>query len=163
MMIPAQVNIVPLFYIMKTLNWIDTFQALIVPGLFGGFGIFLMRQWFKNIPDSLLEAAKIDGCNIPQIFFKVAIPLATPAIATLAIFTFITTWNSFMWPLIVTNSDTIKTLPVALAGFKGGLRETIEWGQIMACSIITTVPAIIIFIIGQKFFIKGIMSASVKE
>ena len=163
MMIPPQVNIIPLFYIMKELHWIDTFQALIVPGLFGGFGIFLMRQWFKSIPDALFEAAKLDGCNLFQSFFKIALPLALPAIATLAIFTFISSWNSFMWPLIVTNSENIRTLPVALAAFKGSFRETIEWGQLMTCAVITTLPAIIVFISGQKFFIKGIVSAGVKE
>ncbi len=163
MMIPPQVNIIPLFYIMKELHWIDTFQALILPGFFGGFGVFLMRQWFKSMPDALFEAAKIDGCNIFQTFFKVAFPLALPAIATLAIFTFIVSWNSFMWPLIVTNSDAIRTLPVALASFKGSFRETVEWGQLMACAVITTIPAILVFISGQKFFIKGIMSAGVKE
>lgn len=163
MMIPPQVNIIPLFYVMKELHWIDTFQALIVPGLFGGFGVFLMRQWFKAMPDSLFEAAKIDGCNIFQAFFKIAFPLALPAIATLAIFTFISSWNSFMWPLIVTNSDSITTLPVALAAFKGSFRETIEWGQLMACAVITTVPAILVFLAGQKFFIKGIMTAGVEK
>lgn len=163
MMIPPQVNIIPLFYIMKELHWIDTFQALILPGLFGAFGVFLMRQWFKTIPNALLESAKIDGCNWLQIFFKIAFPLALPAIATLAIFTFITTWNGFMWPLIVTNSDSIKTLPVALASFKGSFRETIQWGQLMACSVITTIPAVAIFLLGQKYFIKGLMDAGVKE
>ena len=163
MMIPPQVNIIPLFYLMKELHWIDTFQALILPGLFGGFGVFLMRQWFKSMPDALFEAAKIDGCNIFQSFFKIAFPLALPAIATLAIFTFIMSWNSFMWPLIVTNSDTIRTLPVALAAFKGSFRETIEWGQLMSCAVITTIPAIIVFLAGQKFFIKGIMSAGVEK
>lgn len=163
MMIPPQVNIVPLFYVMKELHWIDTFQALILPGFFGGFGVFLMRQWFKSMPNALFEAAKIDGCNLFQIFFKVALPLALPAVATLAIFTFITSWNGFMWPLIVTNSDSIRTLPVALASFKGSFRETIEWGQLMACAVITTLPAIGVFLAGQKYFIKGIMSASVKE
>jgi len=163
MMIPPQVNIIPLFYIMKELHWVDTFQALILPGLFGAFGIFLMRQWFKSIPDALLESAKIDGCNWFQIFFKIVFPLALPAVATLAIFTFITTWNSFMWPLIVTNSDSIRTLPVALASFKGSFRETIQWGQLMACSVVTTLPAIAIFLLGQKYFIKGLMDAGVKE
>jgi len=163
MMIPPQVNIIPLFYVMKELHWIDTFQALILPGLFGGFGVFLMRQWFKTIPNALLESAKIDGCNWFQIYYKVALPLVLPAIATLGIFTFITSWNGFMWPLIVTNSDNIRTLPVALASFKGSFRESIEWGQLMACAVITTVPAILVFIAGQKFFIKGIMSAGVKE
>ena len=163
MMIPPQVNIIPLFYVIKELRWIDTFQALIIPGLFGGFGIFLMRQWFKSVPDALFEAAKIDGCNLFQAFFKIALPLAVPAIATLAIFTFILSWNSFMWPLIVTNSDSIRTLPVALASFKGSFRETVEWGQLMSCAVITTLPAIIIFLLGQKFFIKGVMTAGVKE
>ena len=163
MMIPPQVNIIPLFYVMKELHWIDTFQALILPGFFGGFGVFLMRQWFKSVPDALFEAARIDGCNLFQTFYKIAMPLALPAIATLAIFTFITSWNGFMWPLIITNSDNIRTLPVALASFKGSFRETIEWGQLMACAVITTIPAIAVFIAGQKFFIKGIMSAGVKE
>ena len=163
MMIPPQVNIIPLFYIMKELHWIDTFQALILPGLFGAFGVFLMRQWFKSIPNALLESAKIDGCNWFQIFFKIVFPLALPAVATLAIFTFITTWNGFMWPLIVTNSDNIRTLPVALASFKGSFRETIQWGQLMACSVITTIPAVAVFLLGQKYFIKGLMDAGVKE
>ncbi|MCR4881923.1 MAG: carbohydrate ABC transporter permease [bacterium] len=163
MMIPPQVNIIPLFHVMKELHWIDTFQALILPGFFGGFGVFLMRQWFKSMPDALFEAAKIDGCNLFQTFFKIAFPLALPAIATLAIFTFISSWNSFMWPLIVTNSDSITTLPVALAAFKGSFRETIEWGQLMSCAVITTIPAIAVFLLGQKFFIKGLMSAGVEK
>ena len=163
MMIPPQVNIIPLFYVMKELHWIDTFQALILPGFFGGFGVFLMRQWFKSMPDALFEAAKIDGCNIFQSFFKIALPLALPAVATLAIFTFVSSWNGFMWPLIVTNSDSVRTLPVAIASFKGSFRETIEWGQLMACAVVTTIPAVLVFILGQKFFIKGIMSSAVKE
>ena len=163
MMIPPQVNIVPLFFIMRELHLIDTFGALILPGLFGGFGIFLMRQWFKSMPDELLDAAKIDGCNYFEIFYKIALPLALPAIMTLAIFTFITMWNSFMWPLIVTNSDAIRTLPVAIAGLKGSYRETIEWGQLMACTVITTIPVILIFLAGQKYFINGIMQTGSKE
>ena len=111
MMIPPQVNIVPLFFIMKQFHWIDTYQALIIPGLFGGFGVFLMRQWFKSMPEDLESSAKIDGCSSFEVFYKIALPLAMPAVATLAIFTFITAWNSFMWPLIVTNSDIMRTLP----------------------------------------------------
>ncbi|MFA6989640.1 MAG: carbohydrate ABC transporter permease [Candidatus Gastranaerophilaceae bacterium] len=163
MMIPPQVNIIPLFFIMRELHWIDTYQALIVPGLFGGFGVFLMRQWFKGLPSSLEEAAKIDGCNPFQTFFKIAFPLALPSVATLSIFTFITTWNSFMWPLIVTNSESMRTLPVGLAVFKGSFRETTEWGQLMACALVSTIPVIGVFLLGQKYFIKGIMSGGVKE
>ncbi|OGI02914.1 MAG: hypothetical protein A2Y25_09885 [Candidatus Melainabacteria bacterium GWF2_37_15] len=162
-MIPPQVNIVPLFFIMRELHWIDTFQALIVPGLFGGFGIFLMRQWFKTLPKELEDAAKIDGCNPFQAYFRVALPLALPALATLGIFTFIMTWNSFMWPLIVTNSEAMRTLPVGLAIFKGSFRETTEWGQLMACAVISVIPVIGVFLLGQKYFIKGIMMGGVKE
>ena len=104
MMIPSQVNIVPLFYLMSKLGWINTYQALIVPGFFGGFGVFMMRQYFLSFEKELEDASKLDGCNIFQTFFKVALPCALPAIATLGIFTFVTTWNSFMWPLIVTNT-----------------------------------------------------------
>ncbi|NLF82458.1 MAG: carbohydrate ABC transporter permease [Candidatus Gastranaerophilales bacterium] len=162
-MIPPQVNIVPLFFIMRELGWIDTYQALIVPGLFGGFGIFLMRQWFKTLPAGLEEAAKIDGCNPLQTFYKVALPLALPALATLGIFTFILTWNSFMWPLIVTNFDSMRTLPVGLAIFKGSFRETTEWGQLMACAVISVIPVIGVFLLGQKYFIKGITMGGMKE
>jgi len=163
MMIPPQVNIIPLFFLMKELSWIDTYQALVVPGLFGGFGIFLMRQWFKGLPSSLEDAAKIDGCNYFQTFFKIALPLGMPALATLSIFTFITSWNSFMWPLIVTNSDMMRTLPVGLAVFKGSFRETTEWGQLMACAVIAIIPVVIVFLAGQKFFIKGLMAGAIKE
>lgn len=163
MMVPPQVNIIPLFFIMKELNWIDTYQALVVPGLFGGFGVFLMRQWFKGLPKSLEDAAKIDGCNYFQTFFKVILPLGVPALATLAVFTFITSWNSFMWPLIITNSDGMRTLPVGLAIFKGSFRETTEWGQLMACAVVAIIPVIAVFLAGKRYFIKGIMVGAVKE
>lgn len=163
MMVPPQVNIIPLFYLMKELNWIDTYQALVVPGLFGGFGVFMMRQWFLGLPKSLEEAARIDGCNYFQTFFKIALPLGLPALATLGIFTFITSWNSFMWPLIVTNSDCMRTMPVGLAIFKGSFRETTQWGQLMACAVIAIIPVVAVFLAGQKYFIKGLMAGSVKE
>ena len=162
-MVPPQVNIVPLFFIMRELHWIDTYQALIIPGMFGGFGIFLMRQWFKTLPIGLEDAAKIDGCNPLQTYFKIALPLALPALATLGIFTFILTWNSFMWPLIVTNSESMRTLPVGLAIFKGSFRETTEWGQLMACAVISVIPVIGVFLFGQKYLIKGIMFSGMKE
>jgi len=163
MMVPPQVNIIPLFFIMREFHWIDTYQALIIPGLFGGFGVFLLRQWFKTLPAELEDAAKIDGCNPFQSYLKIALPLALPAVATLGIFTFITTWNAFMWPLIVTNSDYMRTLPVGLAIFKGSFRETTEWGQLMACAVISVIPVIGVFLLGQKYFIKGIMMGGVKE
>lgn len=163
MMIPPQVNIVPLFFIMKQFHWIDTYWALIVPGLFGGFGVFMMRQWFKSMPDDMESSAKIDGCNTFQVFYKIALPLALPALITLAIFTFITTWNSFMWPLIVTNSDSMRTLPLALANFKGSFREITDWGALCAFSVICCIPVIGVFLLGRKYFINDILNGGIKE
>ena len=163
MMIPPQVNIVPLFFIMKQFNWIDTYWALIVPGLFGGFGVFMMRQWFKSMPNDMEASAKIDGCNTFEVFYKIALPLALPAVITLAIFTFITTWNSFMWPLIVTNSDAMRTLPLGLANFKGSFREITDWGALTAYSVICCLPVIGVFLLGRKYFINDVLSGGIKE
>lgn len=163
MMIPPQVNIIPLFFLMRELHLIDTYQALILPGFFGGFGIFMFRQFFLNLPKELEEASKIDGCNIFETFTKIALPLALPTIATLSIFTFIASWNSFMWPLIVTNSDSMRTLPVGLAIFKGNFREITLWGDLLACAVICTIPTIAIFLIGKKYFINDLLQGSIKE
>ena len=163
MLVPPQVNIIPLFFLMRELHLIDTYSALILPGLFGGFGVFLMRQYFLSFPKDLTEAAKIDGCNIFQTFFKIVMPLALPTVVTLALFTFVTTWNSFLWPLIVTNSDGMRTLPVALAVFKGSFREVTLWGELLACSAVCAIPVIIVFLLGKKYFINDIMQGGVKE
>ena len=163
MLIPPQVNIIPLFFLMRELHLIDTYQALILPGLFGGFGIFLMRQYFLGLPKDLEESARIDGCNLFEMFFKIALPLALPAVATLAIFTFVTAWNSFMWPLIVTNSEGMRTLPVGLAIYKGSFRELTLWGELLACSVICTIPVIGVFLLGKKYFISDILQGGVKE
>lgn len=163
MMIPPQVNIIPLFFLMRELHLIDTYQALIIPGFFGGFGIFMFRQFFLGLPKELEEASKIDGCNIFETFYKIALPLSIPTVATLSIFTFISTWNSFMWPLIVTNSDSMRTLPVGLAVFKGSFREITAWGDLLACAVICTIPTIIIFLIGKKYFINDLLQGSLKE
>ena len=163
MLVPPQVNIIPLFFLMRELHWINTYQALIVPALFGGFGVFLMRQYFLGLPKDLEESARIDGCNIFQSFFKIALPLALPTVATLAIFTFVSTWNSFMWPLIVTNTESMRTLPVGLAIYKGSFREITLWGELLACSVICTIPVIGVFLAGKKYFISDILQGGVKE
>lgn len=162
MMIPPQVNIVPLFYLMSKLGWINTYQGLIVPGLFGGFGVYLMRNYFLNLSSELEDASKLDGCNTWQTFFRVALPCAIPAIATLAVFTFVAAWNSFMWPLIVTNTDSMRTLAVGLTIFKGSFREITLWGELMACSCICTIPVIIVFLIGKNYLINNPEDGSVK-
>lgn len=163
MLVPPQVNIIPLFFLMRQFHWINTYQALILPGLFGGFGIFMMRQYFLGLPKDLEESAKIDGCNIFTTFFKIALPLSIPAIATLSIFTFVSSWNSFMWPLIVTNTESMRTLPVGLAIFKGSFREITLWGDLLACSVICTIPVVCIFLLGKKYFINDILQGGVKE
>lgn len=163
MMVPPQVNIVPLFFVMRELGWVDTYQALIIPGLFGGFGVFLMRQWYLGLSAEIEEAACIDGCNFVDRFFKIALPLSIPALVTLSLFTFVTTWNSFLWPLIVTNSVNITTLPVAISQFKGSFREIISWGDLMACSVVLSLPVIILFLMGKKYFINDILSGGIKE
>jgi multiple sugar transport system permease protein len=154
MMVPPQVNIVPLFYLMSKLGWINSYEALIIPGIFGGFGVFLMKQHFQNFSQELEEASKLDGCNTWQTFYKIAIPMTLPAIATLGIFTFVTSWNSFMWPLIVTNTDSMRTLAVGLAVFKGSFREITLWSELMACSCICLIPVLSVFIIGKKYLIN---------
>ena len=163
MLVPPQVNIIPLFFLMREMHLINSYSALILPGLFGGFGIFLMRQYFLGLPKDLEESAKIDGCNLFETFFKIALPLALPTVETLALFTFVTTWNSFMWPLIVTNTENMRTLPVGLAIFKGSFREITLWGELLACSVICTIPVIGVFLIGKKYFINDIMQGGVKE
>ena len=162
MMVPSQVNIVPLFYLMSKLGWINTYQALIVPGLFGGFGVFFMRQYFMGFAKDLEEASKLDGCNIWQTFYRIALPCALPAIATLSIFTFVTTWNSFMWPLIVTNTESMRTLAVGLTIFKSTFREVTLWGELMACSCICSIPVILVFITGKKYLINNPLDGAVK-
>ncbi len=163
MLVPPQVNIIPLFFLMRQLHWINTYQALIIPGLFGGFGIFMMRQYFLGLPKDLEESSRIDGCNVFQTFVKIALPLAMPAVVTLAIFTFVSSWNSFMWPLIVTNTENMRTLPVGLAIFKGSFRELTLWGDLLACSVICTLPVIGVFLFGRKYFINDILQGGVKE
>ncbi len=162
MMVPPQVNIVPLFYLMSRLGWIDTYQALIVPAIFGGFGVFMMRQYFLSFSKELEDASKLDGCNCFQTFFKVALPCASPAVASLAIYTFVMTWNSFMWPLIVTNSESMRTIAVGLTIFKSSFREITLWGELMACSCICSIPVIAVFILGKKYLINNPMDGAVK-
>ena len=160
MMIPGQVTMIPVFIIIKKLGWIDTYYALILPGLFTAYGTFMLRQFFLTIPKDLEEAAIIDGCGRFGIFWRIVLPLAKPALATLATFTFLGSWNEFMWPLIVTNSMEMKTLPVGLASFQG--LYTTDWTLLMAASMIVLAPVIVVYIFNQRFFTKGIVMTGMK-
>jgi len=161
MIIPSQVTMLPLFLMLKSMGLINTYMAIIIPGLANIFGIFLIRQYCISIPDSLIEAARIDGATDFQIYRKVILPLAVPILVTLAIFSFLGTWNDFLWPLIVLTDDSMYTLPVSLANLM--LEHTKDPELMMAGSVVTIIPVIIVFLALQKYYIKGIMMGSVKE
>lgn len=154
MMIPFPVTMIPNFVIMRYFNWIDTFRALILPPSFSAFSTFLLRQYFMSIPLEMDDAARVDGASSFRIWWQIILPLSGPALATLAIFTFLGQWNSFLWPLIVTNSEKMRTLPVGLATFQS--QYSVQWHLLMAGSVIAVLPVLVIYIAGQKWFVRGI-------
>ncbi len=160
MVIPAQVTMLPLFLMLKQFGFINTYMAIIIPGLANIFGIFLIRQYAISIPDSLIESAKMDGATDFQIYRKIILPLCIPILVTLALFTFMTTWNDFLWPLIVLTDNSMYTLPVSLANLMG--EHTKDPELMMAGSVITIIPILIVFLALQKYYIKGIMMGGVK-
>jgi multiple sugar transport system permease protein len=161
MMIPQHVIMVPVYIILNFFRLIDTYSAMILPFVSSAFGTFLLRQFFMTVPKELEEAAFLDGCGHMGFLFRILLPLSKPILATLAIFTFMWSWNNYLWPLIVTNRIEIRTLQYGLAMFKeeGG----INWGQLMAGTTIATLPILIIFFIAQKQFIEGITLTGLKE
>ena len=160
LLIPAQVAMIPLFLLMKWLHLVNTYGGVIVPGLAGVFGIFLVRQYAQSIPDELLEAARIDGAGEWKIFLRIVLPLLKPIVVTLAIFTFLASWNDFMWPLIVLSDQHWLTAPVALAALS---REHVQDNELMmAGSVVTIVPVLALFIVLQRYYIQGLLLGSVK-
>jgi ABC-type glycerol-3-phosphate transport system permease component len=161
LMVPFQVNLIPMYRIMTTLHWTDTYLALIIPNLTSIFGIFLMRQFLMSIPNDLLDAVRIDGCNEFNVFRRVALPLSMPGIATLIIFTFMGVWNDFLWPRIVINSERLFTLPLGLAQLQ--MKNTSNEAQIMAGTVLTALPMILVFLFMQRQFIEGMTAGALKE
>lgn len=163
MMIPGSVTMIPVFALMRTFGWIDSYKALIIPSIFTAYGTFLLRQFFMTLPRDLEDAAKIDGCSLWGIFWRVILPLSNTALATLTIFVSLGNWVSFMWPLLVTNSIEKRTLPIGLAYFQELYQYAQpDWGLLMAGSLITMVPIIIVFLFNQRFFIEGIKLTGMK-
>ena len=166
LMVPFQVNLIPLYRLMVALRnispllGVDTYSALILPGMIQVFGIFLMRQFLQSIPDEILESARVDGASEFMILRKIVFPIAAPGMAALAIFVFLGAWNDFLWPLIVTNSDSIRTLPVGLALL--ARKNTVNWGDTMAGTVLAAAPLIVVFLILQRRFIEGLTTGSVK-
>lgn len=154
MMIPIEITVVPNFILMRYLGWIDSYQGIIAPQLFNVFGTFLMRQFFMSLPKDLENAAKIDGAGYFKIFFTIALPLTKPALSALGIFAFMGSWNNFLWPLIITNSEELRTIPVALLSFQGEF--TTHWPILMAAAGSALIPVLMVYFIAQKQFIRGI-------
>lgn len=161
MMIPFPVIMVPNFIIMRMLNWINTYQALIIPSIFTAYGTFMLRQFFMTIPTELDEAATIDGSSKLGIFWNIILPLSKPGIITLCVFSFIGAWNSFLWPLIVTNKQKYFTLPLGLAVFRG-FQYNVEYHLLLAGTVICILPILVIYLFAQKFFVEGIALSGIK-
>lgn len=167
LMVPFQVNLIPLYKIMVELHkavpflGADTYFGLVAPSAVSVFGIFLMRQFLRSIPDELLESARVDGASEWRILRSIVFPLATPGMATLAIFSFVGAWNDFLWPLIVTSSDSMRTLPVGLALL--ARRNTVNWGDTMAGTVLVALPLILVFLVLQRRFIEGLTAGAVKD
>jgi multiple sugar transport system permease protein len=160
LMIPQQVTLVPLFVIMTWLDWGNTYQALILPSSFGAFGTFLLRQFYLRLPREVEEAAFMDGAGYVRIFFTIGLQLARPALATLAVFAFMASWNAFLWPLIITSDQSMMTLPVGLSFLNG--RYTTDWNVLMAGAVIGTLPIIAVYVFAQKYIIQGLATTGLK-
>jgi len=154
LMIPFPVLLIPNFIIVNRLDWLDTYWALIIPPAFSAFSTFLLRQHFKTLPMDLDEAARIDGASSLRIWWSVIMPMSKTTVAAIAIFVFLATWNDFLWPLVVTNSTEMQTVPVGLNSFQG--QYGVRWNLLMAAAVVAMVPVLIVFIFAQNWFIKGI-------
>jgi len=152
--------VIPWYLMASKLGWIDTYWGVMFPGMMTAFGTFLMKQFFETVPNDFLEAARIDGLNEFQIWWKIALPLVTPALSALAIFTFLGNWTAFFWPLIVTTSQEFYTLPVGLTSF--AIEQSIQWEKIMTGAALATIPTLIVFLVLQRFIVRGIMLAGLK-
>jgi multiple sugar transport system permease protein len=161
MMVPGQVTLIPLFLNLYSIGWINTFPGLIVPRLTSAFGIFLLRQFFLSIPRELEDAARIDGASEFRIYGQIVLPLSGAALATLFVFHFMYNWNDFLWPLIVTTSDEMRTLPTGLALFMG--EHNVEYGLLLAGATIAAAPLVIAFLFAQKYFVRGIALTGLKQ
>jgi multiple sugar transport system permease protein len=161
LMLPASATLIPLFVLMSSLGLVNTYPGLILPFLAGAFGVFLTRQFFQGLPDELLEAARIDGASEFRIFWTIAMPLATPVLATLGILTFLGSWNGFIYPLVMAQEPDMYTLPVALATFATGQFQA-DHGMLMAGSVILVIPVLLIFVVVQRWVTEGIATTGLK-
>ena len=160
LVIPGQIGMLPLFLMLKYMGLVNSYAGALVPWLAGIFGVFLVRQYALSVPDEMLEAARIDGAGEWQIFTRLVLPTLQPVIVTLALFVFLGSWNDFLWPLIILSDQDLYTLPVALAALS---REHVQDNELMmAGSVITTLPVLIVFLALQRYYLSGLMAGSIK-
>lgn len=162
LMVPFAVTVTPLFIIVTELGWTNSYAGLIVPPMFSAFGTFLMRQFFLSLPRELEEAATIDGASTFGTFVRVIVPISGPAFATLGIFSFMQSWNNFLWPLLIVSERDFMTLPLALSTLQGLYPGQTEWNLVMAGTVISIVPMILVFLLAQRWVIEGVTASGLK-
>jgi multiple sugar transport system permease protein/sn-glycerol 3-phosphate transport system permease protein len=161
MMVPVQVTFIPTFVVISRLGWKDTYLALIIPFMTSAFGIFLLRQAFLQVPQDFIDAARLDGCSHGQVMRHVMVPLSLPSLITFGLFSFVSHYNDLFWPLVATDSQEMRTIPMGLSSFiqyEGGTR----WNELLAASLFSMLPLIVLFLFTQRFFIKGVASSGLK-
>jgi ABC-type glycerol-3-phosphate transport system permease component len=161
-MVPFQVLVVPLFIEVKAFGWENSYPGLLIPGMMNAFGVFMMRQYASDLPDELLEAARVDGASEFRIFLQIALPLLLPALASLAIIVFIWSWGAFLWPLVIVQDKALNVLSVGLTTYTQPYLGQPMWGAAMAASTVATIPIAALFIFSQRYFVKGLTAAAVK-
>ncbi|KKB76848.1 sugar ABC transporter permease [Devosia limi DSM 17137] len=160
LMIPTEMLVIPWYLMSSQLGWLDSYWGIMFPGMMTAFGTFLMKQFFEGVPNDFLEAARVDGLNEFTIWWKIAMPMVVPAISALAIFTFLGNWTAFFWPLIVTTSKELYTLPVGLSSF--AVEQSIQWEMIMTGAALATIPTLLVFLALQRYIVRGVMLAGLK-
>ena len=161
-MVPFQVLVVPLFIEVKWFGWENSYAGLIIPGMMNAFGVFMMRQYASDLPDELIEAARVDGASEPHIFLRIALPLLLPALASLAIIVFIWSWGNFLWPLVIVQDRALNVLSVGITTYAQPYQHEPMWGAAMAASTVATLPIAALFVFFQRYFVKGLTAAAVK-
>ncbi|WP_018930584.1 carbohydrate ABC transporter permease [Gracilibacillus lacisalsi] len=161
LMVPSEVTVIPRYLMMNALGWMNTYQGLIVPHLATVFGIFLLRQFFMQLPKELMDAAKMDGAGHARIFLTIVLPLSRPALGTLAVYSFLNTWNQYLWPLLMTNSETMRPVQIGITMLEN--EEFMEWNLILAGVTIALLPSLILLVFGLKQLVAGITAGSVKQ
>jgi multiple sugar transport system permease protein len=160
LMIPTEMLVIPWYIMARNFDWLDTYWGIMFPGMMTAFGTFLMKQFFETVPKDFIEAARIDGLNEFTIWWRIAMPLVTPALSALAIFTFLGNWTAFIWPLIVTTSKELYTVPVGLSSF--AVEQSIQWEMIMTGASLATLPTLLVFLVLQRYIVRGVVMAGLK-